>query len=74
MAGLPHFLHPFLTLVSQTEGMRLLGFALLAGLSAGASAGTIVKWDFEGDVTTPAVGSGTASLVGFRRALRAARG
>jgi len=44
--------------------MRLLGFALLAGLSAAASAGTIVRWDFEGDVTTPSVGSGTASLVG----------
>ncbi|MEJ5171229.1 MAG: hypothetical protein WHU10_09585, partial [Fimbriimonadales bacterium] len=44
--------------------MRLLGIVGFAVLAAGASAGTIVRWDFEGNVTTPAVGSGTASLVG----------
>lgn len=44
--------------------MRLLGF-VLAGMGASAAfAGTLVKWDFEGDVTTPAVGSGLAELIG----------
>jgi hypothetical protein len=44
--------------------MRLLGIATTLFVASSALAGTLVKWDFEGDVTTPSVGSGTASLVG----------
>ncbi|MCX7800833.1 MAG: PEP-CTERM sorting domain-containing protein [Fimbriimonadales bacterium] len=44
--------------------MRLLGIGLVALAASSAFAGTLVKWDFEGDVTTPSVGNGVAALVG----------
>jgi hypothetical protein len=42
----------------------LLGVGLLLANLANAQAEIITQWNFEGDVTTPSTGTGTASLVG----------
>lgn len=50
---------------SQERNMKKLFSTLVAlAMVAGVNADLLTQWTFEGDVTTPSTGSGTASLIG----------
>ncbi|MFH1121617.1 MAG: T9SS type A sorting domain-containing protein [Bacteroidota bacterium] len=49
---------------NYTKSIIMMVVALAAFVITAQSQVTITKWTFEGDVTTPSTGSGTASLIG----------